>query len=187
MTACTTKPLIRQQGDAATLGAQESRERALSGKDHWTVQGKLSVSNGQDGGSGTLTWRQSGDDYDFTVRGPVTGKSFRLSGGPAGATLEGLDGGPQRGADAESLMERALGWKLPMRDLQAWVRGLRADSGPADIAFGADGLPSRIEQDGWQVEYRAWNATLEPALPTKVFAEHPPYKVRLSIDNWTSD
>ncbi|TCV91842.1 outer membrane lipoprotein LolB [Luteibacter rhizovicinus] len=186
LAACTA-PIVRQQGDAAMLGAQESRERALAGKDRWTVEGKLSVSNGQDGGSGTLVWHQSGDRYEFTVRGPVTGKSFRLSGGPEGAELEGLDGGPQRGADAESLMARTLGWQLPMRDLRAWVLGLRADSGAADIAFGADRLPSRITQDGWQVDYRAWDATRDPALPLKVFAERPPYKVRLSIESWKFD
>lgn len=175
---------VRIKGDASMLEAQAAREAALSGQDHWTLTGRLAVSNGRDGGSGSLTWEQDGERYDFTVRAPVTGRSFRLHGGPGGAVLEGLDQGPMRGADAETLMARALGWQVPLRDLRAWVLGLRADSGPAQLGFGADGLPSLLQQDGWKVEYRDWYADRTPALPRKVFAERQPYRVRLSIENW---
>lgn len=185
LAACVPTPAVRVKGDAALLMEQESRERALGGADHWVLQGKLGVSDGKDGGSGTLRWTQDGDRYEFTVRSPVVGKSFRLSGGPEGALLEGLDGGPLHGPDAESLMLRALGWDVPLRDLRAWVLGLRADGGPAELSFGADRLPSLLQQDGWNVDYREWDAARQPPVPKKVFAEKPPYRVRLSVDSWT--
>ncbi|HET8765402.1 MAG TPA: lipoprotein insertase outer membrane protein LolB, partial [Rhodanobacter sp.] len=152
--------------------------------DHWTLSGRLGVSDSHDGGSGGFTWTQDGDDYQFVFRTPITGRSFELRGGPDGAVLEGLDGGPLHGPDAEALMRRALGWEVPMRDLRAWVLGLRADSGPAEIAFGDNRLPSLLTQDGWSVDYRAWDTARQPPLPTTVFASRPPYKVRLSIENW---
>jgi outer membrane lipoprotein LolB len=176
---------VRQAGDAVTLGLQEQREKALADSDHWTLEGRLSVSDGEDSRSGGLTWKQDGEHYEFTVRAPVTGRSFRLTGGPDGAELDGLDGGTRRGADAESLMASAVGWQIPMTELKRWVLGLRADSGPADIAFGADRLPSRLVQDGWTVDYRQWDATKQPAMPVRVFAEKAPYKVRLSIEDWS--
>jgi len=184
LAACASPP-VRQQGDAAMLGMQEQRERQLGPVDHWTLEGRLSVSDGKDSGSGGLVWRQDGDRYDFTVRAPVTGRSFRLSGGPDGAELEGLDGGTRRGPDAESLMASAVGWQIPMTELRRWVLGLRAGTAPATLAFGADRLPSRLMQDGWTVDYKQWDPTQQPALPTRVFAEKAPYKVRLSIENWT--
>jgi len=183
LAACaTTRAPVRQPGDAVTLGLQQERERSLADTDHWTLEGRLSVASDKDSGSGSLTWRQDGDRYDFTVRGPVTGRTFRLTGGPDGAELEGLDGGTRRGPDAETLMAQTVGWQIPMAELKRWVLGLRADSGPAEIAFGADRLPSRLVQDGWTVDYRQWDTTKQPAMPSKVFAEKPPYKVRLSID-----
>ena len=186
LAACaTTRPPVRNPGDAVTLGLQEQRERALGDTDHWTLEGRLSVASDKDSGSGSLSWRQDGDRYDFTVRGPVTGRTFRLTGGPDGAELEGLDGGTRRGPDAETLMAETVGWQIPMAELKRWVLGLRADTGPADIAFGADRLPSRLVQDGWTVDYRQWDATKQPAMPSKVFAEKPPYKVRLSIEGWS--
>ena len=182
LAACV--PAIRMKGDAGLLNAQLAREQALAHADHWVLQGRLGVSDGKDGGSGSFSWTQNGDQYEFVLRAPITGKSFRLSGDPAGALLEGLDPGPLRGPDAEALMRKALGWEVPLRDLRAWVLGLRADSGPAELSFGADRLPSLLQQDGWAVDYREWDATREPPLPKKVYAEKLPYKVKLSIESW---
>ncbi|TPG07445.1 outer membrane lipoprotein LolB [Rhodanobacter glycinis] len=182
LAACV--PAVRMKGDAGLLNAQLAREQALAHADHWVLQGRLGVSDGKDGGSGSFSWTQNGDQYEFVLRAPITGKSFRLSGDPAGALLEGLDPGPLRGPDAEALMRKALGWEVPLRDLRAWVLGLRADSGPAELSFGADRLPSLLQQDGWAVDYREWDATREPPLPKKVYAEKLPYKVKLSIESW---
>ncbi|MEW5834816.1 MAG: lipoprotein insertase outer membrane protein LolB [Pseudomonadota bacterium] len=177
-------PAVRMKGDAAMYRAQQQRERALAGADHWTLNGRLGVSDGRNGGSGSLEWHQDGDHYDFQLRAPITGKSFRLTGGPGGALLEGLEGGPLRGPDAESLMRKALGWEMPLSDLRAWVLGLRADSGPAELRFGDDQLPSLLLQDGWTVDYRRWDQSRQPALPVQIFATKPPYKVRLFIESW---
>jgi outer membrane lipoprotein LolB len=142
------------------------------------------VSNGSDGGSGNFSWSQDGEHYEFVLRAPVTGKSFRLSGDNQGALMEGLDGGPIRGRDAESLMHRALGWDVPLRELRAWVLGLRADGGPAELTFGADRLPASLLQDGWSVDYREWDTGHQPPLPKKLYAAKPPYKVKLVIESW---
>ena len=175
---------VRMKGDAGLLDAQRARERSLARADHWVLQGRLGVSDGKDGGSGSFSWTQNGDRYEFVLRAPITGKSFRLSGDAGGALLEGLEPGPLRGPDAEALMRKALGWEVPLRDLRAWVLGLRADSGPAELDFGADRLPSLLQQDDWTVDYREWDTARTPPLPTKVYAERPPYKVKLSIESW---
>lgn len=185
LAACATAPQVRIKSDPGLLRAQAVREQQLAGVDHWTLQGRLGVSNGKDGGSGSFSWTQNGDQYEFVLRGPaISGANFRLSGGPDGALLEGLKEGPLRGPDAEALMRKALGWEVPLRDLRAWVLGLRADSGPAELDFGADRLPSFLRQDGWTVDYREWDASRQPPLPKKVFAGKSPYKVKLSIESW---
>jgi outer membrane lipoprotein LolB len=182
LTACV--PAVRMKGDASLLAAQRAREQALAPLDRWVLQGRLGVSNGSDGGSGNFSWSQDGEHYEFVLRAPVTGKSFRLSGDNQGALMEGLDGGPIRGRDAESLMHRALGWDVPLRELRAWVLGLRADGGPAELTFGADRLPASLLQDGWSVDYREWDTGHQPPLPKKLYAAKPPYKVKLVIESW---
>ena len=186
LVACATTPqLVRNKGDVAALAQQEARERQLANADHWVLQGKLGVSNGQDAGSGGFTWTQEGDHYEFVFRTPITGNSYRLTGGPDGAELDGADGGPQRGPDAEALMRRALHWEVPLDELRAWVLGVRAQGAQAELSFGDNRLPSALQQDGWTVTYPAWDTTRQPPLPAKVFAEKPPYKVRLAIESWS--
>lgn len=182
LTACV--PAVRMKGDASLLAEQHAREQALAHVERWVLQGRLGVSNGSDGGSGSFSWSQDGEHYEFVLRAPVTGKSFRLSGDNDGALMEGLDGGPIRGRDAESLMHRALGWDVPLRELRAWVLGLRADGGPAELTFGTDRLPASLRQDGWSVDYREWDTGHQPPLPKKLYAAKPPYKVKLVIESW---
>ena len=182
MLAACAPQLVRTKGDTATLAQQQLREQQLVGVDRWTLQGRLALSNGRDGGSVNLTWTQDGQHYEFMVTAPT--KSFRLSGDQHGALLEGADGGPLRGASAEALMQHALGWDIPLDELRAWVLGVRASGSSADVSFGADKLLSQIDQDGWAVSYPAWDTSRQPALPIKVFAEKPPYKVKLVIESW---
>jgi outer membrane lipoprotein LolB len=183
LAACAPAP-VRKPADQAALAAQAAREAQLANVDRWTLDGHLAVSDGRDGGSGSLHWTQDGERYDFELRAPVTGKSFRLRGGPDGALLEGLADGPLRGPDAETLLRKALGWEVPLRELRAWVLGLRAPGSPAELSFGEHALPSLLEQDGWAVDYRAWDLAQQPPLPAKVFASQPPYKVKLSIESF---
>jgi outer membrane lipoprotein LolB len=183
LAACV--PAVRMKGDTGMLNEQAMREQTLAHTDHWTLQGRLGVSDGKTGGTGSFSWSQNGDQYEFVLRGPaISGMNFRLSGGADGALLEGLEPGPLRGPDAEALMRKALGWEVPLRDLRAWVLGLRADNGQAELSFGADRLPSLLQQDGWTVDYREWDEARQPPLPKRVFAQKLPYKVRLSIESW---
>ncbi|HET6631299.1 MAG TPA: lipoprotein insertase outer membrane protein LolB [Rhodanobacteraceae bacterium] len=167
----------------ALLAAQAAREDAFPGHGRWTIEGRLGVSDGHDGGSGTLTWLQDGASYDFIVRAPVTGRSFRLHGDAGAAVLEGLDQGPLRGSDPRTLLARALGWRVPLDQLRFWVRGLRAPGSEAELEFGANGLPATLLQDGWNIEYKDWYGT-QPPLPRKVFASSGPFRVRLAIRTW---
>lgn len=173
------------KGDAAMLGAQSAREKALSTRDHWTITARLAVSNGHRGGSGSLVWTQDGDRYDFILRAPVTGRSFQLRGGPQGAVLEGLDEGPVHGDDAQQLLTHVFGWPVPLARLRYWVKGLRAPGAPAKLRFGDDHLPALLQQDGWKVEYRGWVPGSRPRVPNKVFASRGNYRVRVAIQRWT--
>lgn len=178
---------VQMKGNSHLLAAQAAREKTLAGRDHWKLRAHLGVSDGEHGGSGTLIWEQNGKQFSFTVRAPITGRSFRLTGGPGGAKLEGLDRGTVRGADAQALLARVLGWRVPVKPLHDWVRGVRAGGTDADavLRFGGDGLPSLLEQDGWTIEYRGWYTQTHPMLPRKVYASHGDYHVRLSIRSWT--
>src|SRR3546814_20557851 len=74
LAACVPHKTVRMKGDASLLGAQLAREKALAGADHWVLQGRLGVSNGKDGGSGSFSWTQNGENYGFVLRGTRSGE-----------------------------------------------------------------------------------------------------------------
>jgi outer membrane lipoprotein LolB len=181
LAGCAAPP--RVPADAAALRAQAERETALRAVPGWGLAGRIAVSNGRDGGSGAIDWTQVGDGLRLEVQAPVTRQTWRLDAGPGWARIEGLEAGPLEGEDAARLVADAVGWTLPVGDLGAWVRGVRG-RGPAEIEFSPDGLPARIRQHGWTVDYREWDRTQSPPLPRRVFAERGDQRVRLVIQAW---
>ncbi|MBN8482381.1 MAG: outer membrane lipoprotein LolB [Xanthomonadales bacterium] len=174
----------RLRPDAALLAKQQQRENTLAARTTWSLEGRLAVAGPADGGSGMLAWSVRGEVYRFEVQAPVTGKTWILSGDSRHAQVEGLAPNPLRDDDAARLIERELGWKLPVTRFDAWVRGVRAAGSPADLEFRADGLPSLLVQDGWRIEYLDYVEDHDPPLPRRVFASHGGYKVRLAVQRW---
>lgn len=173
---------VRRVAHEPGLAAQAEREARLGRREAWGLAGRLAVSDGRDGGSGRIEWRQDGDRFRIDIRAPVSRRTWRLTGEPGHVTLEGLDGGPRHGTDAESLLRREVGWSVPFDDLKAWSRGLRG-AGQAGIEFDAAALPQQIRQRGWTVEYRGWDRS-DPPLPTRVFAANGVRRVRLVVEHW---
>ena len=141
------------------------------------------MSDGRDSGSGSLTWTQRGDRYQFELHAPVTGKTWLLSGDANHSRLQGLREEMLEGNNAASLLQRELGWRVPVAELAWWARGMRAP-GEAQLSLRGDGLPARIVQAGWQVDFLDYDESVQPALPRKLFAESGNYKVRLAIQRW---
>ena len=169
----------------AAMAAQAARESELRAAGDWSLAGRVAVSNGRDGGSGRMDWQQQGERYTVSLSAPVTRQSWQLTGDARQARLDGVEGGPRMGPDAGALLREATGWDIPVVALRDWVRGVRAAAaGPADIRFGADALPARIEQGGWVIEY-VWPAQpATPALPARIDARRGEARVKLIVDRW---
>lgn len=185
LASCVTQHPRLLAPDAGLLERQGERERALAAHPDWELEGRLGVSDGRDSGSGSLEWSQRGADFRFSVHAPVTGKTWMLAGDARHAVLSGLRAQPVEGDSAAALLERELGWQVPVAELVYWVRGMRAAPDGARIRFREDGLPAEIDESGWKVEYLDYDRSREPALPSKVFASRGNYKVRLAIRSWS--
>jgi outer membrane lipoprotein LolB len=176
---------VRVREDASLARLQAMREQTFAVQPNWALSARISVSNGGDGGSGQLEWRQIGDQYDFIVHAPVTGKTWRLHGDADGAVLEGVDAEPLRGSDPSELLRESVGWVVPLKELTLWARAQRAPQGEAQISYNDHGLPAILQQSGWTVEYKDYFDDLTPPLPRKVFAAKTPYRVRMVIEHWS--
>jgi outer membrane lipoprotein LolB len=177
-------------GTVAQIQAQAARVAVLEAHPRWSLQGRVAVSNGREGGNGRIDWQQDGPRFAVSLSAPITRQSWRLSGDGSSARLEGLDGGPREDSDAERLLHEATGWVIPVAALSAWVRGAAAVGLPkAALQFGSDGRLARIEQGGWTIDYSGWQSEpgLGMELPRHLLASRGEAKVRLVIDGWQQD
>lgn len=192
--ACATRtvheaPPLDRQGIEDAERAQASRAGWLHGRPQWSFEGRVAINNAGKGGNGKIEWRQDGEGYVVSLIAPVTRQSWRLIGDTRSRAgrLEGLQGGPREGEDAEALLLEATGWEIPVNALAQWVRGLPAEGIPLqDRAYSADRQLQRVEQAGWQIEYPLWFPSdgPQPPLPRRIEAKQDKASVRLIVDHW---
>jgi outer membrane lipoprotein LolB len=185
LAGCATAPPAGPVVPAAEAQARQlERERSLRQQARWGLEGRIAVATGDQGGSGRIEWRQDGAGYEVALTAPVTRQSWRLSGGPQGARLEGLEGGTRSGPDAAALLQEATRWDIPVASLGDWLRGLPAPGQPAQAGFAPDGRLARLAQGGWTIDY-AWPADPAATLPSRIDARRDAARVRLVVDRWT--
>ena len=180
--ACSVAP-SRAPLDSPAAEARQAKAAAI---ERWHVSGRVAVSDGREGGSGRFDWYQDGAAYVMTIRAPVSNQTWRLSGDAGRAKLEGAAAGPMEGADPEELLVRGTGWHLPVRQMRDWVRAIPHAPG-ADASIDARGLPSELSEAGWTLQFRSYDQSLDPPMPTRLAGTRPPFKVRLAISSWNHD
>lgn len=199
LTGCqtmTTKPGVADPSDpSAARAAQQARAEALGlasgdcAAPGWTMAGRIAVSNGNDGGSGQLEWTQGAGSLRLVLSAPITRQTWVLLADANGATLQGMSHGPLHGDEAALLLREATGWDIPVAALGCWLRAVQADPaifGAAQIGYGVDLLPLRIEQGGWTVDYAGWKPDPFSRLPmpSRIDARRGDSRVRLVVDRW---
>lgn len=197
LAACATRlpepaslPRLDAASQAVAEAQQAGRVAALQALPAWQLTGRASITRAGQGGSGRIEWWQDGAAFEVALAAPVTRQSWRLAVDAGGARLEGLEGGARSGPDGQALLFEATGLDVPVAALGAWLRGLPADiavHGPAQLEFGADLLPARLQQGGWTIEFRGWRPGTPgaPALPLRMDARRGDAGVRLVVDEWS--
>ncbi|HEX7802975.1 MAG TPA: lipoprotein insertase outer membrane protein LolB [Pseudoxanthomonas sp.] len=197
LAACATRapqaslppPLSAPGAIQAAESAQAQRAAWLNGHRQWSFEGRVAINNAGKGGNGKIDWQQDGRGYVVALSAPVTRQSWRLIGDThsEAGRLEGLEGGPREGEDAEALLLEATGWDIPVNALTSWVQGLPAEGLPVETrSFSAESRLQTLEQAGWRIDYIEWfGATGEqPALPRRIEARRDRASVRLIVDRW---
>jgi len=151
----------------------------------FSLQGRFSLRQGEQNYSGRLTWRHDGPDNELLLASPFGQGVAEISTSAQGAKLTTSNGETHVAADAESLIQRFLGYPLPLTKLVDWLRGR---SGTGDVVTPDHvGRPLRLRQFPWQIEY-GYDSDDAGALPGRIFAvrldSEETIELRLRIDEW---
>lgn len=175
----------RPAEDALWAQAYQSRAETLGARTSWAFNGRLAISDGKDGGSGSLSWSQDGEKTMMSFRGALGKGAWQLQSDSGGARLELANGEVSFASSVRELVLEHVGWKVPVDALAWWIKGL-AQPGDWDArTLDEDGQLVDLHQFGWEVKFANYSGPPEASLPRKMSARRGPYLVKMVIREWT--
>jgi outer membrane lipoprotein LolB len=162
-----------------------SRQAALAGWNAWQLNGRVALHYDDEGWHASLIWQQQPGAYRLRLIGPLGQGAVELNGDAQEVVLREANGSVRVSRDAETLLQDALGWSLPVSGLYYWVRGLPDPGVPAGpLRLDAMGRMVALNQSGWEIRYDGYDEAGGRELPTRISLRSGAIRVRLIIDDW---
>jgi len=174
-------PLSRALAVAVLLvAACAELSRAPDGGFEFELTARFAARYRDEAATGILAWRHRAEHDEVLLSSPFGQGLARISRDGEAVTLVAGDDKRYAAADAETLTEQVLGFRLPLRGLADWVRASPATDAPATAEYMQDGRLQSLEQHGWRIEYSSY----EGARPTRLKLSYPGLELRLAISEW---
>lgn len=180
LTGCATPPI----SSPAAQNAWAARQPLLAKLSHWRTVGRIGMVNEQDGWHANFQWDQQGPAYRIDLIGPLGQGRVVVQGDAEQVSIQTQDGQNWTASDADALLEQSLGVQLPVKGLRYWVRGLPEPGAAPVIETDAEGRLTRLEQNGWIIDYPAYTPAGGIELPARMVARRSDLSVKLVIEQW---
>jgi outer membrane lipoprotein LolB len=162
------------------------RQQQLSALNTWQFRGHVVFKMPERKFSANVYWQQEQDSYQVMLFGPLGFNAVNLDGLPGKVHLNDGDGHVYEASSPEELMQKQLGWSLPISSLYYWVRGLPAPGPVTRVSYDVYHRINTLEQDGWQIHYEAYQRLQLFELPKEITFTQVKFYMHLTIegDSW---
>lgn len=164
--------------------AYQLRLEQLQALDHWALDGRLAISDGKEGGSGSLSWLNEEDMTRMSFRGALGKGAWQLQTEAAGARLQMANGAVHYAPSVAELVLKQVGWKVPVEALTWWIKGLAQPGDWETRVLDENGRLKRLRQFGWDVDFANYTESNGYWLPARLSARHGEYSVKMAVRKW---
>lgn len=192
---CATTPSLPPvENPAATWQTRQAELKSLTA---WTLQGRLAVHADDKGWQASVHWVRAGARQSIDLAGPLGQGHLRLVKDDHGAELRDADRRTWRAENAEQLLFRATGWRMPLDGMDYWVLGLPSPDPVTRRELDAQGRLKTLVQSGWDIQFLEYSRYGSLDLPSKLFmqrrnggtgdnlAGESVLEVRLIVERWS--
>lgn len=172
------------QQPPADAQAQARHLRSLADISAFSLSGRMAVQTEKRGFSGSVRWKHTDDGDHFSLYSPLGAQVADIKSDKDGVTLTTNDHKTYQAADAETLLQQTMGWRLPLAGLSDWVIGRPTESHYEVIDWDAQGRLKRLKQDGWDIEYPSYRNVEGTDLPEKILLRSQQLDLKLLVENW---
>ena len=183
LASCATVPQP-ERGDRPARAVFLEREEQLGEVVEWRFAGRLVLDLPAESWTGQLSWRSRAEGQVIDLSGTMGRGGGRLLLDREGAVLITREGERYEADDPDTLLAEVAGRDLPVRGLQYWVRGLPRPGVGFDPRTDAEGWPTGLIQDGWEIGYGPFEDADGVAMPMSVDLRRGDVFLRLSIQRW---
>lgn len=182
-TACT--PLWQQRPDSSPESLWDERYSDLVQLDHWEIQGRTVITQGNEAWNAGLYWREDRGTYQIKLLGPFAQGGVTLNGDQKQVTLTMADGQQSSSPSPEALIAETLGIHLPVSALRDWIRGIPYQSTSfSSVEYDDEGRITHLIQQGWDIKFLRYIPFESYSMPAKIFIKRNKFSLRLVISDW---
>ena len=184
LNACTQANLRTDTQSDTRLRDWPLRLEKLNAIHRWDVSGRIAMQTTDDAWSASISWKQTGEDYDIRLFGPLGGKALSIKGGDNYVFLTTDKGETFSEASATTLIYRQTGWQVPVDGLRYWARALAMPEVSSKQVFDQAGRLSELRQSDWTIYYQSYHVFNNLEMPRKIRMENEHFKVKLILRDW---
>ncbi|MDE2448282.1 MAG: outer membrane lipoprotein LolB [Gammaproteobacteria bacterium] len=179
LTGCQTAPVA--PAPAVAWSARRPELQALS---RYGLSGRLAVAVGNQGFNAGLRWTQSGELTQLALTGPLGAGGVQVTADGETLSIVTSKGKRLGNTAARAELEDKLGFEPPLASLRYWVLGVPDPGAPASVQLDSLQRLTRLEQDGWRIDYSAYTPVGAEWLPRLMTLSRAQVRVRMVVDGW---
>jgi outer membrane lipoprotein LolB len=150
----------------------------------FTLSGRLAIRQSARSEVLRLDWTHAPDSERLALSSPLGLQVMLLEESPGHARLSLPDRAPLEADDDTELMQKLLGYTLPVQGLALWATG-RVPPGAAVETDGVgEGYTVRFTHDGWSGSLQRWRLVGADRLPGLIVVARDDLQLRLVVDQW---
>ena len=181
LSACRTLPQ-----DNARKKSVAERQAELVAFVNWQATGRIALSSDTEAVSAALAWQQRSDEYQLQLTAAL-GRGLSIEQGIDSAKMQVTGRGMRSGPSAEALLFEELRLRVPLSQLQLWLRGLPGEQAEGFYdPFGRLKLLRYVAPDQiqWRAEFNRYQQLGELDLPSLIDVEGGDYRIRVVVSEW---
>ena len=165
------------------------RQATLEKIKYWRIAGAFSIQQtGKKSDIANYEWSQFDHGYHLEIASALALYRVDIKRSHQSITLWKNGTLVTSAKTLEGLMQKALGWSLPIDELQSWIKGMPSldKKNPYHAEYDAFGHLTVLSQNGWTLHYRAYKTEEDAGIdfPQVITIQRPDFFVKIVIKNW---
>lgn len=164
----------------------EKRKAETATVSSWEIKGALAAKTKSKGWSATMDWVQHGPgSYQIRLMGPLGGGTVLVNKSGGAVTFQ--DGAKKAtSSNADELLLKQTGIRLPVNSLYYWVRGLPAPGGVQSEQHDKYNHLTQLKQNGYTIDFTKYTSVKGIDLPSMIRLEGNGVMVKVVIRSWSA-